>query len=131
MSISGSPYTKEGYERSQKNVMKEDGQFDKETGLRIYVPEFEKLLDKINCPVLALFGEKDSQVDWRKTVTLYKKTIGKNKNALLTIKILPDCNHSMLKCTTGGYMEKLPKSEPCTGYYDTMLAWLREKGFGS
>jgi pimeloyl-ACP methyl ester carboxylesterase len=119
--------TKEGYLKWQKKFQTGENNVDDKTGLVIYVPEFAKLLNKVNCPVLALFGEKDSQVDWQKTRALYKKTIGKNPNARLTIKVLPDCNHNILKCKTGGYREKLTSRQPCVGYYDTMLSWLKEK----
>lgn len=126
LSVCGDPYTKEGYERTQKNFRKENYVFDEETGLRVYVPEFATLLGKINCPVLAVFGEKDSQVDWEKTRDLYEKTIGKNPRTSLTIKTFPDCNHNIFKCKTGGMQEDLDKIEFCEGYFETMSAWLKE-----
>ena len=129
IAVSGSPVTKEGYERGHKTP--DTNRYDEATGLRIYVPEFAKLLDKVRCPVLAIFGEKDSQVDWRKTMALYKKTIGKNPAASLTIKTLPDCNHSMIQCTTGGYKEDLTDKGICPGYFDTMVSWLKEKRLAS
>lgn len=122
--------TKEGFLNWQKKFETGENVIDPKTGLLIYVPGFDKVLLKVNCPVLAIFGEKDSQVDWQKTRDLYKKTIGKNKNASLTIKVLPDCNHSMLKCKTGGYRENLASFEPCTGYFATILSWLKEKRLG-
>jgi len=131
LAVSGSPYTSEGYARNQKNFLAEKHLFDEETGLGIYVPEFDKVLNKIHCPVLAIFGEKDSQVDWKKTKALYEKTMGSKPSANLTIKVLPNCNHIMLSCKTGGYREDLSNSETCPGYYDTMLSWLKEQGFGS
>lgn len=130
MAVSGSPYTQEGYERNQKQYMKDPPLHDKASGLRIYIQGFDTLLNKIDCPVLALFGEKDSQVNWRNTLDLYKKTIGKNSAARLTWKVFPDCNHNMLTCQTGGYREDLTKFEACTGYYDAMLSWLKDIGFG-
>jgi hypothetical protein len=33
----------------------------------VYVPGFRDLLGRLDVPVLALFGEKDRNVDWRKT----------------------------------------------------------------
>ena len=76
----------EQYLIDQKKFISENHQFDKETGLLIYVPDFEDVLKKIKCPVLALFGEKDSQVNWRKTIKLYNATIGDNLDSKLTIK---------------------------------------------
>lgn len=102
--------------------------YDEKTGLQILVPDFEKSLRNVNCPVLSISGEKDSQIDWKKTIKLYKETIGNNKNAALTIKILPNCNHNIQKCETGGLYEDLKKYnwQKCDGYYDIMLGWLKE-----
>jgi hypothetical protein len=106
--------------------------YDKKTGLQILVPEFEETLNQVNCPTLAICGEKDTQVNWRKTISLYKNTIGKNQKADLTIKTLSNCNHIMFQCETGGLWEDLSKFnwKVCDGYYDTMLTWIKEKGFG-
>ena len=80
---------------------------------------------------MSISGEKDSQVDWKKTIKLYKETIGNNENAYLTIKILPNCNHNMQQCETGALFEDLSESKwkACEGYYETMLTWIQEKGF--
>jgi predicted acyl esterase len=134
LSISGPPYTEEGYLLSQKKFISEHHEFDEKTGLMIYVPHFVNTLEKINCPVLAIFGEKDANVNWRKTIALYKETIGKKSKAGLTIKSFPDCNHNIQKCKTGGMREANENQNkyvpPCDGYFNTMSAWLRENGFG-
>lgn len=127
LAVSGDPYTKEGFERNQKNFMREDYPFDEATGLRIYMPGLEQVLCKVSCPVLAIFGEKDTQVDWQKTVALYQETIGKNPQHALTIRTFPDGNHNLFTCKTGGMREKLDKIAFCEGYFDTMATWLKEK----
>jgi pimeloyl-ACP methyl ester carboxylesterase len=126
LAISGQQFTKEGFERTQKNVMKENYPYDAETGLRIYVPEFDQVLNKVNCPVLAIFGEKDSQVDWKKTTTLYRNTIGKNPGTTLTIRTFPNGNHNLFQCKTGGMKENFEEVEFCEGYFETMRQWLKE-----
>lgn len=123
--------TREGYLRWQNTFATGENIVDEETGLKIYVPDFDKLLNKINCPVLALFGEKDSQIDWQRTIAFYKKTIGAKPHANLTIKTFPEGNHNIQKCTTGGFREKLTSYKPCDGYYETMASWLKEQGFGN
>jgi len=130
MSNNGVP-TKEGFLNWQKQIQAGETVIDSETDLTIYVRDFDKLLSKINCPVLAISGEKDSQVDQQKTIALYRKTIGKNPASSLTVKMLPDCNHSMFKCKTGGYREDLATWQPCTGYYNAISSWLKEKGFAN
>lgn len=104
--------------------------FDRKTGVQILVSNFDKILGKIRCPVLGLFGEMDSQVDWRKTNELYRQTIGTKGNANLTLSTFPNCNHNMMICETGGRFENIKKfnEEACKGYYDTMTAWLRSIG---
>jgi dipeptidyl aminopeptidase/acylaminoacyl peptidase len=117
---------KEDYLRNQNKFINEQhhDEYDKETGLMIYVPNFRETLMKINCPVLSISGEKDCNVDWKKTIALYKETIGSNKNADLTIKTLPDCNHSIIKCKTGGIHESINKWEYGDGYLETIRTWL-------
>jgi uncharacterized protein len=125
ISVSGAPYTKERYVQTQKDFIKENHQFDEESGLMIYVANFRDILNSVKCPVLAIFGEKDANIDWRKTRTLYNETIGKNKNGNLTIKTLQNCNHSMINCKTGGLYEKMEKWEYCDNYVETINLWLK------
>ncbi|MEM7511363.1 MAG: alpha/beta hydrolase [Bacteroidota bacterium] len=107
--------------------------FDEETGLTIIVPDFAEVLSEIKCPVLAVFGEKDSQVHWQRSLALYQKTIGEND--LLTYMTLPDGNHFLLSCETGGYLEKISElrerglGQPCEGYYPKIQSWLSSLGY--
>jgi alpha/beta superfamily hydrolase len=114
---------KELYYSNQKKVVG----FDKKSGLQIYVPNFKTTLSKINCPVLAIFGENDTQVDWKKTKTLYQETMGINPDSILTIRTLKNCNHNMQKCDTGGFGEDLKKYNwsACDNYYLIMTDWLK------
>ena len=107
---------------------------DTQEGLMIYVPDFEEVLSSINIPVLALFGEKDTNVDWRKTAALYQKTIGANPAASLTLKTFPEGNHILKQSETGGVREMREQAGDTPyvdGYYEAMLDWLVAKGFGS
>jgi len=131
LSVSGDQYTEEGFLRNQKQFIIEHHQFDEETGLMIYVPNFRETLKNIHCPVLAIFGERDANVDWRKTIALYKETIGKDTNAKLTIRTFPNCNHNIVKCNTGGFREHIETWQPCDGYFDAMSTWLKENGMAT
>ncbi|MEM1327465.1 MAG: alpha/beta hydrolase [Bacteroidota bacterium] len=108
-----------------------DGYFDESSGLWVYIEYFDQMLSKMNCPVLAIFGENDSQVDWRQTKLLYEQTIGKNDAADLTAKVFEQCNHILKKCITCGWKEDLSAFNwaACDGYYETMKMWLKEEGF--
>nr|WP_319397620.1 hypothetical protein [uncultured Carboxylicivirga sp.] len=63
-------------------------EFDSITGLQIMVNDFQEVLRKVNCPVLAIFGKNDTQVDWKKTIELYQSTMGNNPDSILTIETL-------------------------------------------
>ena len=117
----------QGYLKMQQSYTRK-GRFDPKSGLWVYLENFDKVLGKINCPVLALFGENDSQVNWRKTKKLYEQTIGKNAQASLTIKTFKNCNHSLQKCRTCAYREDLSalQWQACDNYYKTMKSWLKK-----
>jgi pimeloyl-ACP methyl ester carboxylesterase len=120
--------TKENYLKWQENLQNgKDLPVNEKTGLKVYFPGMDTVLGKINCPVLAIFGEKDSQVNWRKTMKLYKHSLGKKPGATLTVKTFPDGNHNLFKCKTGGFREKLDKIEFCNGYFESMALWLKER----
>jgi alpha/beta superfamily hydrolase len=117
----GETATEEGYRANQRRFMAEGHSFDEKSGLMIYVPGFGEMLRAVRCPVLALFGEKDTQVDWRRTIALYEDTIPR-----LTIKTFPGCNHNLRQCDTGGFRETLTtRSQPvCEGYYEAIVDWI-------
>ena len=46
--------------------------FDPDTHSMIRVQKFEQMLSGLNIDVLALFGDKDTNVDWRKARALYE-----------------------------------------------------------
>jgi len=81
-------------------------------------------------PVMAHFGEKDSIVDWRSTMALYRETLGRSDGAPLSIKTFPACNHNLQQCQTGGFRETRtgPPRPACDGYLDTITEWIRAKG---
>jgi hypothetical protein len=100
---------------------------DEATGLMVYVPGFEALLAQVNVPVLAIFGEKDRNVDWRATAALYARTIGQNRGARLTIRTFPDGNHNIQRSGSGGLREMIEMTERrlSEGYHEAMRDWLR------
>lgn len=129
--LHGEQYTKNDYLKAQKEAMNKY-QFDNQTASIIIVSGFSDVLNQIQCPVLAIFGEKDSQVDWQKTMDYYKQTIGRNGKSELTIKTFANCGHPILKCRTCGidYGDlKEYNYQPCNGYYDSMSNWLKVHKF--
>ena len=119
--------TEQDYYSYQSSFMKQE--LDAESGLQMYIQDFETLLSNIDCPVLALFGEKDMNVDWTKTKLLYENTLG--RNTILKIKTFPDCNHNFFKSKTGGFYEFEDNNLPwqrCDDFLNTMAIWLAELG---
>ncbi len=126
--VTGEPYTAEGYKRQQKLFISEQHAFDESTGLMIYISGFKNVLSSISCPVLAIFGEKDTNVNWKNTLELYQNTIG---NDNLTVQTFADGNHNIQKSKTGGFREMIANNShwnPCDGYYDVMIEWLQKTG---
>lgn len=115
-----------GYKQWQASFMEQE--LDEESELPVYIPDFESILSQVKCPVLALFGEQDMNVDWTQTKALYEHTLGQNTE--LTIRSFPDCNHNIFQCKTGGFYEmqdhKLPWNR-CEGFLETMRDWLLEQ----
>jgi uncharacterized protein len=127
--LSGSPdRDKVEFLEEQRRFRAGELEVDDETGLMVYVPGFRALLGRLDIPVLALFGEKDRNVDWRKTRALYTETIGRNPKARLTVRTFPDGNHNLHQSATGGYREMLELLKGpvvSDGYDETMVEWLR------
>ncbi len=110
--------------------VKDQYNFDPETLSMMMVPGFEEMLSGLEIQVLALFGEKDRHVNWRKTKKLYESTIGKNPDASLTIYTFPHANHAMNKSETGAVREVegrlMRAGEKADGYYQIQIDWLRQ-----
>jgi len=117
------------FEKAKAQFLSGAFQVDKKTGLQIYVPHFPEMLARVNIPVLAIFGEKDRNVDWRKTIALYAKTIGQNRSASLNIRTFLDGNHNIQQAATGGFREMIEMKDRhmCYGYFEAMETWLRTK----
>ena len=62
-------------------------------------------LKKIKCPVLALNGEKDIQVDATMGLTAIRDRITENGNKNVTVKAYPNLNHLFQTCQKGTLAE--------------------------
>jgi fermentation-respiration switch protein FrsA (DUF1100 family) len=58
-------------------------------------------LEKVNCPVLAINGDKDLQVPSKINLEAIKKALEKGGNKNITTKELPNLNHLFQECETG------------------------------
>jgi len=83
-------------------------------------------LEKVKCPVLAFFGEKDVLVPPAGNVTIMEAALKKAGNKDVTLKILPGVNHNFEVPGMGVYgFQSSGKVPP--GYYDVMMEWLKKR----
>jgi pimeloyl-ACP methyl ester carboxylesterase len=72
-------------------------------------------LTKVRCPVLAIFGEKDTSIPVEKSVALYKQYLRTAGNDALMVNIFPDASHTIHVGETF-----------VAGYFDLMVNWLSD-----
>jgi fermentation-respiration switch protein FrsA (DUF1100 family) len=58
-------------------------------------------LEKVKCPVLALDGDKDMQVDPEQNIAAMKAAFARGGNPDVTIQLLPGLNYMFQKADTG------------------------------
>lgn len=94
----------------------------------VFITNFETMLSSLEVDTLAIFGERDLNVDWRKTSKLYQTTIGQNSKASLVIASFKDADHNLHVSKTGSIREMQNMNSPLKsdGYYDVQLKWLLE-----
>ncbi len=68
-----------------------------------YKPEQD--LSKVKCSVLAINGEKDTQVDAKSNLSLIKEILTKSRNKHFEVKPLPGLNHLLQTAQTGDLSE--------------------------
>lgn len=62
-------------------------------------------LAKVRCPVLALFGDKDTQVVPALNAEPMRQALAKGGNSRASVEILPNLNHLFQTCATGAFAE--------------------------
>jgi uncharacterized protein len=127
--MAGVGFSRAAYEREQVEFRGAERRrrTEMDTGMPLYLLDFDTMLSGLNIPVLALFGEKDLNVDWRKTRALYETTIGKNPKATLTVRTFASGNHNIDVCETGSMreMQSMVTRRKCDGYYAAQIEWLK------
>ena len=99
----------------------------------VFIEDFDTMLGSLDVDVLAIFGEKDLNIDWRKTLEFYEATIGQNDEASLAIEVFNDADHNLNVAETGSIREMRSMTAPqkSDGYYDAQVAWLQRYVVGS
>jgi len=83
-------------------------------------------VEKITIPVLAIFGEKDTQVDPFQGAEAYEKALKKAGNRFYQVKLFPEADHGIILAKTGCLKEQRERygSSYATGYIELMQTWL-------
>lgn len=89
-----------------------------------YVLRADAYLKELRQPVLAIFGDHDIKVDWRTSVTAYRESLAGNPG--LTIRIFENADHELRPVQAVG---KAAASRFVDGYAESMIAWLKARGF--
>jgi uncharacterized protein len=83
-------------------------------------------LEKVKCPVLAFFADKDVLVPPAGNVAIMEAALKKGGNNDVTIKVLAGVNHIFEIQVIGLYGTGSSGKAP-PGYYDVMVPWLKKR----
>ncbi len=90
------------------------------------------IIARTTVPVLAFFGEKDTQVDPVQGAEAYKEALAKAGNPASRVEIIPGADHDLIVSQTGSMEEQRRRSradwqEYSPAYLEILEAWLRER----
>ncbi len=84
-------------------------------------------LEKVKCPVLAMWGGMDTFLPVQKSVAVWRESLAKAGNADVTLKVYPDGNHSLLDAKTGG-LKEVPRLQGFVpGYFQMQKDWVLQR----
>ena len=94
----------------------------------VHIEKFDEMLAALDVDMLALFGEKDLNVDWRKTRQLYEQAVGSNGTGTLVVKTFADADHNLNVAENGSLkeMQGMTSSRKSDGFYQVQIDWLRK-----
>jgi len=75
-------------------------------------------LERVRCPVLAIFGECDWQLPARASAEIFERALRGGGNSDATVRVFPKANHGIAIADPAGL---------APGYLDLMTDWLRER----
>ena len=81
-------------------------------------------LEKVKCPVLAIFGELDTLTPVAETTANYRKALRKAGNKDHTTKVFPNADHALLVWPKPADLSHWPVL--AAGYLDTMTNWIKK-----
>ena len=81
-------------------------------------------LEKVRCPVLAIFGDRDTFVPVPESILRWKQGLKTAGNNDVTIKVFSNADHSLLETTTGGLKETAYVKRFVPGAFAFQRDWL-------
>jgi pimeloyl-ACP methyl ester carboxylesterase len=89
------------------------------------------IIEKVTIPVLAFFGEKDTQVNPIQGVEAYKKALTKAGNTNFSVELISNADHNIILCETGSMKERNNRSSKewqnyAPEYLEMMQEWLKK-----
>lgn len=90
-----------------------------------------RIIEQTTIPVLAFFGEKDTQVDPYQGTEAYKKALAKAGNLNFRVELIPNADHNIILCKTGSMKERRNRSSRdwqryAPEYLEIMEEWLEQ-----
>jgi dipeptidyl aminopeptidase/acylaminoacyl peptidase len=84
------------------------------------------LIEKMTIPILAIYGDKDTQVDPFQAMEAYEKALKKAGNPLSRVEIFPGADHGIISSKTGCLKEQRERrgANYAPGFIELMLSWL-------
>jgi pimeloyl-ACP methyl ester carboxylesterase len=106
-------YLKTAYLPALKSLTREQVQTTNDELGESLLIDPKDFIPRVQCPVLAIWGEKDPLMPAKETKDLYQKYLAQGGNENGTLVVVPYANHSI-----NGFV---------TSYWDTVLNWLGEQ----
>lgn len=94
-----------------------------------------EIIETTTIPVLAFFGEEDTQVDPFQGADAYTKALARAGNRNFRIELIPQADHNIILCKTGSMKERNSRSQKewqnyAPEYLEIMEKWLKERESG-
>jgi uncharacterized protein len=83
--------------------------------------------ERVTCPVLALLGELDMNVQTSRSVPLLDAALKRAGNRDYTIVVLPQANHGLVEAATDSSPETRLNRRYAAGYMDGVIDWLLKR----
>jgi alpha-beta hydrolase superfamily lysophospholipase len=91
-----------------------------------------RFLPALELPVLAIWGDLDSEVDWHESMRAYRDAFARGGNDGLDTQVFNDADHTICRAASGSLGERPERGAECElapRYIDTMVVWLRDHRF--